>query len=79
MTSEDFKKEFGIGLLEQSVYELGETQAAAEGFLLALQEGAAKYLTKDLVLEMTEKDKIDNTDIMNNCLQYWPELKQKSM
>jgi len=73
--SEIINKEFGIDVLEKSVHELKEIQAGAEGFLMALQSGAEKYLTKDMMLGMTKQDRINNTKIMNNSAQFWPELK----
>ena len=76
--SEVFKKEFGIDVLEKSVDELKEIHAGAEGFLMALQSGSEKYITKDMMLGMTKQDRINNTEIMNNSAQYWPELKNKS-
>jgi hypothetical protein len=72
--SEVFKKEFGIDVLEKSVDELKEIHAGAEGFLMALQSGAEKYLTKDMMLGMTKQDRINNIDIINNSAQFWTEL-----
>ncbi len=77
--SEIFNKEFGIDVLEKSLDEVKKIQAGAEGFLMALQSGAEKYISKDMMLGMTKQDRINNIKIMNNSAQFWPELENKSV
>ncbi len=69
--SQEFKEEFGTDEIEQSIIELEETLRSSEGFLLALHSKAEMYLTKGLMLDMTDKVRLKNVDTINLSAKFW--------